>query len=99
MLFRLLAIPNLHVFVNASLASHTRFEIGGPARALLDADDETALMSAWRVLSETGWQRTVIGGGTNLLVDDDGFPGGVVRYTAKKIEFDGEVVHVDAGAM
>ena len=47
MLFRLLAIPNLHVFVNAALAGHTRFEIGGPARVLLDADDERALMDAW----------------------------------------------------
>src|SRR5277367_20861 len=99
MLFRLLAIPNLHVFVNASLASHTRFEIGGPARALLDADDETALMEAWRVLDETGWRRTVIGGGSNLLVDDDGFPGAVLRYTAKNIEFDGERVRVEAGAV
>ena len=99
MLFRLLAIPNLHVFVNASLASHTRFEIGGPAQALLDADDETALVSAWRVLDETGWRRAVIGGGTNLIVDDQGFAGAVLRYTAKKIEFDGDVVHVDAGAM
>jgi len=99
MLFRLLAIPNLHVFVNASLASHTRFEIGGPARALLNADDETALMEAWRVLDETGWRRTVIGGGSNLLVDDDGFPGAVLRYTAKNIEFDGERVRVEAGAV
>jgi UDP-N-acetylmuramate dehydrogenase len=99
MLFRLLAIPNLHVFVNASLAGYTRFEIGGPARALLDADDETALIEAWRVLKETGWQRTVIGGGTNLVVTDDGFPGAVVRYTAKKIEFEDCRVRIDAGAV
>ena len=99
MLFRLLAIPNLHVFVNASLARYTRFEIGGAARALLDADDENALMEAWRVLGETGWRRTVIGGGTNLVVSDDGFAGGALRYTAKEIGFDGCIVTVDAGAV
>ena len=99
MLFRLLAIPNLHVFVNASLAGYTRFEIGGPARALLDADDETALIEAWRAVKETGWQRTVIGGGTNLVVADDGFPGAVIRYTARNIEFEDCRVRVDAGAM
>src|SRR5271163_414428 len=99
MLFRLLAIPNLHVFVNASLARYTRFEIGGPARALLDAGDERALIDAWRVLEETGWRRTVIGGGTNLVVADGGFAGGVVRYTAREIGFDGEVVRVEAGAL
>ncbi|HLX42281.1 MAG TPA: UDP-N-acetylmuramate dehydrogenase [Bryobacteraceae bacterium] len=99
MLFRLLAIPNLHVFVNASLAGYTRFEIGGPARALLDVDDETALIEAWRAVKETGWQRTVIGGGTNLVVADDGFPGAVIRYTARNIEFEDCRVRVDAGAM
>jgi UDP-N-acetylmuramate dehydrogenase len=99
MLFRLLAIPNLHVFVNASLARYTRFEIGGPARALLDADDETALVSAWRVLDESGWRRTVIGGGTNLLVADQGFAGAVLRFTAKHIGFDGGVARVEAGAL
>src|SRR5271155_2070318 len=99
MLFRLLAIPNLHVFVNASLARYTRFEIGGPARALLDAGNERALVDAWRVLDETGWRRTVIGGGTNLVVADGGFAGGGVPYTAREIGFDGEVVRVEAGAL
>jgi UDP-N-acetylmuramate dehydrogenase len=99
MLFRLLAIPKLHLYVNASLARHTRFEIGGPARALLDADDENALAQAWAAIDDSGWPRTVIGGGTNLIVNDSGFPGAVVRYVAKSIEFDGAFVRVDAGAV
>lgn len=99
MLFRLLAIPNLHVFVNASLARYTRFEIGGPARALLDAGDETALLAAWRVIGESDWPRIVIGGGTNLIVDDGGFPGAVLRYTDATIEFDDCTVRVSAGAV
>jgi UDP-N-acetylmuramate dehydrogenase len=99
MLFRLLAIPNLQFFVNASLARHTRFEIGGPARVLLEAGGETALTDAWRAIEESGWRRTVIGGGSNLIVDDAGFYGAVLRYTAKSIEFDGGTVRVDAGAV
>jgi UDP-N-acetylmuramate dehydrogenase len=99
MLFRLLAIPNLHVFVNATLARYTRFAIGGPARVLLDADDETALMESWRAIDESGWPRAVIGGGTNLIVADDGFPGAVLRYTARSIEIDECRVRVDAGAV
>ncbi len=99
MLFRLLAIPNLHLYVYASLARATRFEIGGPARALLDADDEKALAEGWAAIEESGWPCAVIGGGTNLVVSDDGFPGAVLRYAAKSIEFDGVVVRVDAGAV
>ena len=99
MLFRLLAIPNLHVFVNASLAGHTRFEIGGPARVLLDADDEAALIEAWRAIDESGWARAVIGGGTNLIVDDRGFDGAVLRYRDQTMDFDGNTVRVGAGAV
>jgi|SRR5579872_2414469 len=99
MLFRLLAIPNLHVFVNASLASHTRFEIGGPAKALLDAGDENALIEALRAIAESGWPLAVIGGGTNLIVSDSGFPGAVLRYTAPSIDFQGSTVRVEAGAV
>lgn len=99
MLFRLLAIPNLHVFVNAALARHTRFEVGGPARVLLDAANETALVDAWRAIDETGWPRVVIGGGTNLIVADAGLPGAVLRYTASAIAIDQCRVRVDAGAV
>ena len=58
MLFRLLAIPNLHLYVNASLARSTRFEIGGPARALIDVDDEDALAQGWAAIEESGWPKT-----------------------------------------
>src|SRR5579885_2914650 len=99
MLFRLLAIPNLRVFVNAPLARYNRFEIGGPARALLDAADETALAQAWRTLRDYGWPHQVIGGGTNLIVDDAGFPGAVLRYTENSIRFEGTTVEAGAGAV
>jgi UDP-N-acetylmuramate dehydrogenase len=99
MLFRLLAIPNLNFYVNASLARHTRFEIGGPARLLADASTETALIETLRAIEQSGWRHTVIGGGTNLIVDDAGFYGAVVRYTARRIEIDGTAVRVEAGAV
>jgi UDP-N-acetylmuramate dehydrogenase len=51
------------------------------------------------VLEESGCRHTIIGGGTNLVVDDAGFPGVVLRYTASAIEMDGPVVRVQAGAV
>jgi UDP-N-acetylmuramate dehydrogenase len=99
MLFRLLAIPNLNFYVNASLARHTRFEIGGPARLLADASTEAALIETMRAIEQSGWRHTVIGGGSNLIVDDAGFYGAVVRYTARGIEIEGVNVRVDAGAV
>ena len=99
MLFRLLAIPNLHFFVNATLANHTRFEIGGAAKVLLDAADENALISVLAAVEESGWPLAVIGGGSNLIVSDAGFPGAVLRYTARKIQVEENRVRVEAGAV
>jgi UDP-N-acetylmuramate dehydrogenase len=99
MLFRLLAIPNLNFYVNASLARHTRFEIGGPARLLADAATEEALIETMKAVQASGWRHVVIGGGTNLIVDDAGFYGAVVRYTGRAIAIADTHVRIEAGAV
>jgi UDP-N-acetylmuramate dehydrogenase len=99
MLFRLSAIPNVQLFVNAPLARHTRFEIGGPARMLANVSTVDALAATLQLTKDSGTPHAIIGGGTNLIVDDAGFPGVVIRYVAKNIEIDGSRVRVEAGAM
>ncbi len=99
MLFRLSAIPNVQLFVNAPLARYTRFEIGGPARMLANVSTVDALAATLDLAKESGTPHAVIGGGTNLIVDDNGFPGVIVRYLAKNIEIKGTEVRVEAGAM
>lgn len=99
MLSRLAAIPNLLVFEGVQLSRYTRFEIGGPARILVDARTEAALVDAMRWVQSTAQPYAVIGGGTNLIVDDAGFPGVVLRYTAADIEITGSHVRVQAGAV
>jgi UDP-N-acetylmuramate dehydrogenase len=84
---------------NAPLARYTRFEIGGPARLLADASTESALIEALREIRETGQPHTVMGGGTNLVVADEGYQGVVLRYTNSAIEFAGDTVRVAAGAV
>src|SRR5580658_4353016 len=99
MLFRLSAIPNVQLFVNAPLARYTRFEIGGPARMLADVSTVDALADTLHLAKSSGTPHAIIGGGTNLIVDDQGFPGVIVRYVAKNIEIQGTEVRVEAGAM
>jgi UDP-N-acetylmuramate dehydrogenase len=98
MLSRLRAIPGLGIAENVPLAGYTRFALGGPARAVVDACDEGGLISAVRLLEETRTPWTLIGGGTNLIAADAGFPGVVVRYTAGRIEIDGTNARAEAGA-
>ena len=99
MLFRLSAIPNVQLFVNAPLARYTRFEIGGPARMLANVSTVEALAETLKLTKDSGTPHAIFGGGTNLIVDDAGFPGAVVRYVAKNIEIAGTRVRVEAGAM
>jgi UDP-N-acetylmuramate dehydrogenase len=100
MFARLAAIPGLQSTENVPLSQLTRFAIGGPARILADASSESALTAAIEALG--GTRHALIGGGSNLVADDRGFPGVVLRYTAKNIEIDGGVVgggvRVSAGA-
>jgi UDP-N-acetylmuramate dehydrogenase len=95
---RLSSLPNVTMSQGALLSRHTRFGIGGPAEALLETQDESSFIQAIRLASLSGAPHTVIGGGTNLIVSDTGFPGIVLRYTADAISTDGANVRAQAGA-
>jgi UDP-N-acetylmuramate dehydrogenase len=90
---------NLQITENVLLRQLTRFAIGGPARLLVDMSTEESLASALQMIRNAGWQWTLIGGGTNLLAADEGFPGVVLRYTAKRIQIADNIVTVDAGTI
>ncbi|WP_062466950.1 UDP-N-acetylmuramate dehydrogenase [Demequina maris] len=62
-----------------NLASLTTLRVGGPARELIEADSEAALIDAVRAADADGTPLLVVGGGSNLLVADEGFDGVVVR--------------------
>lgn len=96
---RLRAIPHLAVFAGEQLAPHTRFHIGGPAALFCDTSDETAFLEALRIAQDLAAPRIVIGGGTNLIVSDDGFDGLVLRYTGSRIEQYETLLRVQSGAV
>jgi len=81
------------------LAPHTRFGLGGPARLFVDAWDADAFAEALAYARASGLPYVVLGGGSNLLVADSGFPGMVLRFRGAclAIRADG-VVTADSGA-
>ncbi|HVY92818.1 MAG TPA: UDP-N-acetylmuramate dehydrogenase, partial [Bryobacteraceae bacterium] len=93
------AIAGLKVSQNVSLSDCTRFGIGGPAAVLADAATEDVLVSAISALRQAGAAYTVIGGGTNLIVSDEGVAGVVLRYMNSLIAADGEQVMAASGAV
>jgi len=98
-LARLAAIPHLRVSEGPLLSQYTRFGIGGPARMFAETADETAFIEALAVARTSGMPYGVVGGGTNLIVADEGFPGIVLRFTADRIGGSGNRVFADAGAV
>ena len=89
----------LSILENVPLARYTRFEVGGPARILVDAANEAALTEVLKAIEESSERYAIIGGGTNLVAGDQGYPGVVVRYTNAAIEFADDTVTVAAGAV
>ncbi len=95
---RLAGIPNLTVSEGVPLATYTRFAIGGPADLLAETADEAAFLRALEAARSSGMPCLVIGGGTNLIVADEGFRGLVLRFVSTGIEACGSRVTAAAGA-
>jgi UDP-N-acetylmuramate dehydrogenase len=83
------------------LADHTTLRTGGPAARFVECDTEQALVDAVRDADERGEDVLVLGGGSNVLVSDDGFAGLVARvaHTGISLSRNGDrvVMKVAAG--
>ncbi|MGA7271500.1 MAG: UDP-N-acetylenolpyruvoylglucosamine reductase, partial [Acidimicrobiia bacterium] len=62
-----------------SLADHTTYRLGGPARLFAPVDDVETLSRLGACLALEPLPVLVLGRGSNLLVSDQGFPGLVVH--------------------
>jgi UDP-N-acetylmuramate dehydrogenase len=71
---------------NVRLAEHCTLGVGGPARFFVEARDEAAVLEA------VDWARArrlpirVLGGGSNLVVADDGIDGLVVKIALRGLD-------------
>lgn len=82
------------------LASLTTFEIGGPARYFSEVVSEDELREVASFAKEKDLPLFVLGGGSNILVSDEGFPGLVIKNSVQGISEvrDGAAMRVTIGA-
>jgi len=86
---------------NVALGPLTTFGIGGPAQYFVDAPSENAVLEALQFAKDRNLPVFVLGGGSNLLVADRGFPGLVMKIGLTGIDWethrDKAVVRAGAG--
>ena len=92
-------INTLHISENVSLASFTTLGVGGPARFFTTALDESHIAEALSFARTRSLPFFTLGGGSNLVVADAGFPGLVLKIEIpgiRPLDADGRVA-VGAG--
>jgi UDP-N-acetylmuramate dehydrogenase len=82
---------------NLRLSPWTTFGVGGPARYFLNAKSEADVTAGLDFAATRKLPLFVLGGGSNLLVSDDGFPGLVLRAGMEGTVWEKEVVQAAAG--
>ena len=70
------------------LRDHTTLRLGGPAARWVEATSEDELVAAVRAADDRSEPLLVLGGGSNLVVADAGFPGTVVEVATRGISAD-----------
>ena len=81
------------------LADHTTIRLGGPARDFVSAGTEQDLIEAVSAADARGEPLLILGGGSNLVVADEGFDGTVVQVATRGVRLGPEpgTVTVAAG--
>ena len=67
------------------LADYTTVRLGGPARGFVRASTEEELIEAVRAADASGEPLLVLGGGSNLVVADEGFDGTVIQVATRGV--------------
>ena len=83
---RILVLESMQVEENVSLAPLTTFKLGGPARYFVEAKSTAAVQEAVAFARSRSLPIFVLGGGSNLVVADAGWPGLVLKIGVLGIE-------------
>ncbi|SRR6056297_1612725 len=90
-------ITGLKIQENKPLKDYTTFKIGGPARYFVEVTNKPDLLRALRACRELDLPFYILGGGSNVLVADDGFNGLIIKLGSGEVEFLGGGARVFAG--
>lgn len=73
------------VKIDEPMVKHTTFKIGGPADLFYEAKNEDEIVKSVRLVRKLGVNYFILGGGSNLLVSDQGFRGIVIKNNCESL--------------
>ena len=78
------------------LSGFTTLRTGGPAERVIVAESDAQLIAAVAAADAAGETITILGGGSNVVVSDDGLPGTVVlvRTRGVDVSVDLSLIHI-----
>lgn len=68
------------------LSELTTTGVGGPAPDVIEATTEAEVLSAVRAADDAGTKLLLVGGGSNLVISDDGYDGTVLRIATRGVD-------------
>jgi len=84
---------------NVILSPYTSFGIGGPARYFFKANTTSELVRSIRAARANNLRFFVLGGGSNILFDNAGFSGLVIKDNTDKFRISGGIVSALSGTI
>lgn len=78
---------------------HTSFRIGGPARLYFIANSSDEAIRVFEIAKELTIPTLTFGGGSNLLVSDDGYQGLLIQMANRTVTIEGLRVTAESGAI
>lgn len=87
----------INVQQNVSLAQFNTFRVGGPVRFFAQAKNWQTFFGLREFAKRQGVPYMVLGGGSNVLFADDGYPGLVILNQMGRVKFSDDKVTVESG--
>ncbi|GAA3223649.1 UDP-N-acetylmuramate dehydrogenase [Actinocorallia longicatena] len=79
------------------MSGYTTLRLGGPARTFVEVTTEDELIAEVRAAELAGDPVLILGGGSNLVISDAGFPGTVIHVSTRGVTVEDGLVTAQAG--
>ncbi len=77
----------------------TTFKIGGPIKHFFEVENDEEIIKARQFTKKNNLKLFILGGGSDILVNDRGFDGIVIKYVGKSLSSTGNIITAEAGVI